>query len=122
MRDGGRSLDRRQSSTLQIMRKSITLVALLSLAAACSSTPPVDAERESEPVPAPVPAPAPAAAPAPAPDEVQHLAAYPAAGSYEDLGVVQFTFFRPGIVTPSLRAVMDELKSKVRGAGGNAFV
>jgi hypothetical protein len=96
------------------VKKPILIAALLPLAAACSSTPPVVAERAPDPTPV-------ASAPAPAPDDVQHLAAYPSAG-YEDLGVMQFTFFRPGILTPSLSAVMDELKSKVRQAGGNAFV
>ena len=95
------------------MKNPLVVVVLLSLVAACSSTPPVVAERDPAPTAAP--------APAPAPDNVQHLTAYPT-GGYEDLGVMQFTFFRPGILTPSLNAVMDELKAKVRQAGGNAFV
>ena len=49
------------------------------------------------------------------------LSAYPTA-DYDDLGVVQFTFFRAGIVTPSVNAVLPELKAKVREAGGNAFI
>jgi hypothetical protein len=52
---------------------------------------------------------------------VQLLTAYPKT-EYEDLGTFQYTFFRPGMLTPSLDAVMAELKGKVRHAGGNAFV
>jgi hypothetical protein len=94
------------------MQKSV-VVALL-LLAGCASNPPV-ADRPAEAV---KPA---AAAAAPAADDVQLLTEYPKT-DYEDLGTVQYTFFRPGFMTPSLNTVMADLKEKIRHAGGNAFV
>jgi len=91
-----------------IMKKSLVLA--LALLASCASNPPA-ADR---PATAVNPA-------APAQDDVQLLAAYPQT-DYEDLGTVQYAFFRRGLMTPSLNAVLAELKEKVRRAGGNAFV
>ncbi|HEU4624270.1 MAG TPA: hypothetical protein VFS52_05880 [Steroidobacteraceae bacterium] len=96
------------------MKKAVVL-ALVTLAAGCASNPPA-VDRPSE---AATPE---AAAPAPTPsDDVQLLSAYPQT-DYEDLGTFQYTFFRPGFLTPSLNTVMTELKDKVRQSGGNAFV
>jgi hypothetical protein len=91
------------------MKKS--LVVALGLLAGCASNPPTPDH----------PAAAATPAAAPAQDDVQLLAAYPKT-DYEDLGTFQFTFFRGGMLTPSLESVMTELKEKVRHAGGNAFV
>jgi len=94
----------------EAMKKSL-VVALLTLAGCASNPPAPDAPAEAvKPVAA-----------APAEDDVQFLSAYPTT-DYDDLGVVQYTFFRPGLMTPSLNAVMAELKAKIRQAGGNAFV
>jgi hypothetical protein len=90
------------------MKKS--LVVALGLLAGCAST-----------APTPDHSPAAATPAAPAQDDVQLLAAYPKT-DYEDLGTFQFTFFRGGMLTPSLESVLTELKDKVRHAGGNAFV
>jgi hypothetical protein len=91
------------------------LVLALLWVAGCASNPPAP-DRPAEAV-TPTPPPA-AAAPA---DDVQMLAAYPTT-DFDDLGTVQYTFFRPGFMTPSLNSVLAELKAKVRTAGGNAFV
>jgi hypothetical protein len=93
------------------MKKSLA-VALLTLAG-CASNPPAP-DRPAEAV-------KPAAAAPAAADEVQPLSGYPTA-DYEDLGTFQYTFFRPGLMTPSLNTIMPELKTKIRQAGGNAFV
>lgn len=92
------------------MRKS--LVIALGLLAGCASNPPAP-DRPAEAV-AP-------AAPAATPDDVQLLAEYPKT-DFDDLGTFQYTFFRPGFMTPSLNTVMAELKGKIRSAGGNAFL
>jgi hypothetical protein len=92
------------------MNKSLVLALALGLLAGCASNPPAP-DRPAEAV---TPA-------APAEDDVQMLAAYPKT-EYEDLGTVQYTFFRPGLMTPALTTVMTELKGKIRHAGGNAFV
>jgi hypothetical protein len=95
-----------------VMRKSLGIA--LWVLAGCASNPSAP-ERPAEAVTAAAPA---AAA---ANDAVQLLAAYPKS-DFDDLGTFQYTFFRPGFMTPSLDTVMEELKGKVRNAGGNAFV
>jgi hypothetical protein len=94
------------------MKKAI-VVTLLALAG-CSSTPPA-------PEPAPAHQPASAAAPVPQQVGVQVLTNYPTA-AYENLGIVDYSFFRPGLRTPSLADVLPDLKSKVQDFGGNAFI
>ena len=87
--------------------KTSIIVALLVIFAGCSSTPP---------------APAPAANPPAAEgSSVELLTTYPSA-DYDNLGMVDFNFFRPGIRTPSVSDILPELKTKVRDAGGNAFI
>lgn len=94
------------------MNKSL-IIALLTLAGCASNSP-----APNGPAEAVTPTPAPAA---PTEDRVQLLTAYPTT-DYDDLGTVQYTFFRPGFMTPSLNTVMAELKAKIRQAGGNAFL
>ncbi len=94
------------------MKKAV-LLALVALAAGCASNPPAADQPSAAATPE-------AAAPA-ASDDVQLLNTYPQT-DYEDLGTFQYTFFRPGFMTPSLDTVMSELKDKVRKSGGNAFV
>ena len=95
------------------MKKAIVVTVLLAIAG-CSSTPPA-------PEPAPARQPAPAAAPAPQQIGVQVLTSYPTA-EYENLGIVDYSFFRPGLRTPSLTDVLPDLKNKVQDFGGNAFI
>ena len=101
------------------MKKWIA-VALLSGVAGCSGTPPA-----SEPAPAPQSAlaagAASAVAPAPQQVGVQMLPNYPTA-AYDNLGIVDYTFFRPGLRTPSLSDVLPDLKGKVQEFGGNVFI
>jgi hypothetical protein len=94
------------------MKKSIVLA--LSTLAGCGSSPPTP-DRPVEAINSPA-----AVAPA-ATDDVRLLTAYPQT-AYDDLGTVQYTFFRPGFMTPALNTIMPELKDKIRQAGGNAFV
>jgi hypothetical protein len=100
-----------------VMKKSVVLALLC--VAGCGSNPPKPDSPPAAVTPAAPAAPA-AASAAPA-DDVQLLAGYPKT-EFEDLGTVQYTFFRPGFMTPSLNTVMAELKDKIRNAGGNAFV
>ena len=84
------------------------IVALLLSVAGCSGTPPA-------------PAPQPARATGAVSAGVQVLTGYPTA-EYENLGIVDYSFFRPGLRTPSLSDVLPDLKSKVQDYGGNAFI
>jgi hypothetical protein len=102
------------------MMKQSSLVVPLLLLAACGSAPP---EPEAVTAPAVVAvAPAPAPEPKPAADDVQFLTEYPTSADYDDLGTTSFTFFRKGYRTPSVPDVLVELKTRVREAGGNAFI
>jgi hypothetical protein len=91
--------------------KTLIVVGVLSCCAGCSSTPSLP---ESHLGPAPAVAPA-------GEDGIRVLTAYPTT-EYENLGIVEFNFSRPGVRTPSLSDVMPELKTKVLNAGGNAFI
>jgi hypothetical protein len=91
-------------------------ILLLSLLAGCSSAPPAP-----DAAPPPAASVAPAQAAAPAGDDIQQLTNYPTT-DYDNLGTSTFTFFRPGYRTPSVSDVLPELKTRVREAGGNAFI
>lgn len=99
------------------MKKWIIVAAVLG-AAGCSDTPPA-------PEPAPQAARVVSAAAEPAPAlqlvGVQVLKNFPTT-EYDNLGIVDYSFFRPGLRTPSLSDVLADLKNKVEDFGGNAFI
>ncbi len=108
------------SLTCVEIKKSI-IVALLLSVAGCSGTPPAP---EPAPQSALAATTASAATPgtrAPQPVGVQVLTSYPTA-EYDNLGIVDYSFFRPGLRTPSISDVMPDLKGKVQDFGGNAFI
>ena len=94
------------------MKKSM-LAALLTLLASCASAPPAPQSAPIVTTPAPV---APSAG-----DHVQQLTGYPTS-DYDNLGTVSFRYFRQGYRTPSISDALSELKTRVREAGGNAFI
>jgi hypothetical protein len=53
--------------------------------------------------------------------DVQVLYDYPRT-PYDNLGIVDFDFYRPGFRQPTLTDALDDLKSKVRAVGGNALI
>jgi hypothetical protein len=97
--------------------KTSLIVVLVWALAGCSSTPPAATSPAAVAASA-----APASAPVPRGGGVQLLKDYPTATAYENLGIVDYTFFRPGLRTPSLVDVMPDLKAKVQDFGGNAFI
>ena len=53
---------------------------------------------------------------------VQVLYTYPPEGKFQNLGVIDFTFWRPGWRQPTVTDTLPELKDQVRLAGGNALI
>lgn len=55
-------------------------------------------------------------------DGVRVLYQYPDGEKYQNLGLIDFEFYKPGWREPTVTDALPELKAKVRSVGGNALI